>query len=49
MKSCTYLAVQADGREVLTIEGLAHDGELHPLQQAFWDGMLYSAVIARQA
>src|SRR6266480_5403879 len=37
VKSCTYLAVQADGREVLTIEGLARDGEFHPLQQAFWD------------
>jgi aerobic carbon-monoxide dehydrogenase small subunit len=37
VKSCTYLAVQADGREVLTIEGLAREGELHPLQQAFLD------------
>ncbi len=37
LKSCTCLAVQADGREVTTIEGLARDGELHPLQQAFWD------------
>src|SRR5205823_5042949 len=35
VKSCTLLAVQADGREVTTIEGLASDGELHPLQQAF--------------
>jgi aerobic carbon-monoxide dehydrogenase small subunit len=34
-KSCTVLAVQADGREVTTIEGLAGDGELHPVQQAF--------------
>jgi carbon-monoxide dehydrogenase small subunit len=34
-KSCTVLAVQADGAEVTTIEGLARDGELHPVQQAF--------------
>jgi carbon-monoxide dehydrogenase small subunit len=37
VKSCTVLAVQAEGGEVTTIEGLAKDGELHPLQQAFWD------------
>jgi aerobic carbon-monoxide dehydrogenase small subunit len=37
VKSCTVLAVQADGAEVTTIEGLAKNGELHPLQQAFWD------------
>jgi carbon-monoxide dehydrogenase small subunit len=37
VKSCTVLAVQADGREVTTIEGLARDGELHPLQTAFWE------------
>ena len=35
VKSCTVLAVQTDGREVTTIQGLATDGELHPLQQAF--------------
>ena len=35
VKACTVLAVQADGREVTTIEGLAHDGELHALQRAF--------------
>jgi aerobic carbon-monoxide dehydrogenase small subunit len=35
VKSCTMLAVQADGREVTTIEGLATDGELHPIQRAF--------------
>jgi carbon-monoxide dehydrogenase small subunit len=35
VKSCTVLAVQADGHAVRTIEGLAEDGELHPLQQAF--------------
>jgi aerobic carbon-monoxide dehydrogenase small subunit len=34
-KSCTVLAVQADGRDVTTIEGMAADGELHPLQEAF--------------
>ncbi len=37
VKSCTVLAVQADGREVTTIEGLASDGALHPMQQAFRD------------
>ncbi len=37
MKSCTMLAVQADGRSLTTIEGIATDGKLHPLQQAFWD------------
>ena len=37
VKSCTMFAVQADGREVMTVEGLAHDGNLHPIQQAFWD------------
>jgi aerobic carbon-monoxide dehydrogenase small subunit len=36
-KSCTMLAVQADGRAVKTIEGLADGATLHPLQQAFWD------------
>jgi aerobic carbon-monoxide dehydrogenase small subunit len=35
VKSCTVLAVQADGHDVTTIEGLAHGGELHPMQQAF--------------
>src|SRR5712691_665814 len=37
VKSCTVLAVQADGGEVTTIEGLASNGKLHPVQQAFWD------------
>lgn len=37
VKSCTCLAVQADGAEVKTIEGLASNGQLHPMQQAFWD------------
>jgi carbon-monoxide dehydrogenase small subunit len=35
VKACTVLAVQADGSEVTTIEGLASDGQLHPLQEAF--------------
>jgi carbon-monoxide dehydrogenase small subunit len=54
-KSCTLFAVQADGLEVTTIEGLAKNGELHPLQQGFWEehglqcgfctpGMILSAV-----
>jgi carbon-monoxide dehydrogenase small subunit len=38
VKSCTVLAVQADGAEVTTIEGMASDdGELHPVQEAFWN------------
>src|SRR5215467_11973025 len=55
ISACTYLAVEADGREVLTVEGLGAPGALHPLQQAFIDhgavqcgfctaGMLLSAV-----
>ena len=36
-KSCTTLAVQANGSEVRTIEGMEQGGKLHPLQQAFWD------------
>jgi len=35
VKSCTVLAVQADGAEITTVEGLAQDGELHPIQRAF--------------
>jgi len=35
VKSCTMLAVQADGMEVTTIEGLARDGQMHPMQEAF--------------
>ena len=37
VKSCSVLAVQADGCEVTTVEGLARDGKLHPVQQAFLD------------
>ena len=37
VKSCTCLAVQADGAEVTTIEGLAENGNLHPVQEAFWN------------
>ena len=37
VKSCSLFAVQADGRSVTTIEGLAKDGKLHPVQEAFWE------------
>jgi carbon-monoxide dehydrogenase small subunit len=37
VKSCSMFAVQADGREIMTVEGLAQGGTLHPIQQAFWD------------
>lgn len=37
VKSCTMFAVQADGANVTTIEGLAVNGELHPVQQGFWE------------
>jgi len=37
VKSCTVLAVQAEGRAITTIEGLSRNGALHPLQQAFWE------------
>ena len=37
VKSCTILAVQADGRQLTTVEGLEKDGKLHALQQGFWD------------
>jgi carbon-monoxide dehydrogenase small subunit len=54
-KSCTLFAVQADGSAVTTIEGLAKEGRLHPLQEGFWEehglqcgyctpGMIMSAV-----
>ncbi len=37
VKSCTVLAVQADGGEVMTVEGLAQNGKLHPVQEGFWE------------
>ena len=37
VKSCTLLAVQCEGAQVLTIEGLAKDGKLHPIQEGFWE------------
>jgi len=37
VKSCTVLTVQADGAKITTIEGLANNGKLHPLQDAFWE------------
>src|SRR5436190_19600516 len=37
VKSCSLFAVQADGAQVLTIEGLAKDGKLHKVQEAFWN------------
>src|SRR3954469_6980529 len=37
VKTCTVLAIQADGSEVTTIEGLGQEGNLHPMQQAFWE------------
>ena len=54
-KSCTIFAVQADGAAITTIEGLAQDGQLHPVQEGFWEehglqcgyctpGMIMSAV-----
>ncbi len=37
VKSCTMFAAQADGAEIVTIEGMAKDGQLHPLQESFWE------------
>src|SRR5258706_1345517 len=37
VKSCTILAVQADGAKVTTVEGLAQNGQLHPVQEGFWE------------
>ena len=49
VNSCMMLAVEADGREVLTVEGLAPEGDLSPLQQAFVDTMPCSVASARRA
>jgi len=37
VKSCTVLAVQAEGSQITTVEGLEQDGKLHPVQEAFWE------------
>jgi aerobic carbon-monoxide dehydrogenase small subunit len=37
VKSCTLFAIQAEGREITTIEGLAQNGKLHPVQEGFWE------------
>ena len=37
VRSCLMFAVQANGHEVMTVEGLSHAGEMHPLQKAFWE------------
>ncbi len=37
VKSCTMFAVQADGAEVMTVEGVARNGKMHPLQEGFWE------------
>src|ERR1051325_547189 len=37
VKACTIFAVQADGAQITTIEGLAKDGQLHPVQEGFWE------------
>jgi len=37
VKSCTMFAAQANGAEILTVEGLAQDGKMHPIQEAFWE------------
>jgi carbon-monoxide dehydrogenase small subunit len=37
VKSCTVLTVQADGESVTTIEGIGSEGDLHPMQEAFWE------------
>ena len=49
VKSCTRLAVQVDGAAVTTIEGLATDGQRHPLQESFWEKYGSSAASARPA
>ena len=37
VKSCTFLAVQADGHQITTVEGLEQNGKLHPVQEGFWE------------
>lgn len=37
VKSCTLLAIQASGAEITTVEGLSHNGALHPIQEGFWE------------
>ena len=37
VKSCSLLAIQADGQDIVTVEGLSNEGELHPVQEAFWN------------
>ena len=49
VKSCTVLAVQAEGAEVLTIEGLGQEGDLHALQEGFRESTACSAATARPA
>ena len=44
MKSCTMLAVQASGKNITTIEGIADGDNLHPVQEAFRDTMVFSVV-----
>ena len=41
VRSCLTLAVQADGSEVITIEGLDRDGEMHPIKRAFWENYAF--------
>jgi carbon-monoxide dehydrogenase small subunit len=60
VKSCTFLAVQADGHQITTVEGLEQNGKLHPVQEGFWEkhglqcgyctpGMLMSATALLRA
>jgi aerobic carbon-monoxide dehydrogenase small subunit len=49
VKSCTLFAVQANGRQIRTVEGLEQGGQLHPIQQGFWEEHGLSAASARPA